>query len=395
MEIRNIGDMPPVAGKYVLVRDDFNVQIVDGKIADAFRIGQSLPTLRRLAASGARLVVIAHLGRPKDHEPELSLRPVAAELEKLLGRPVRFVGDCLRRDFLPGMNDGDVALLENLRYCPGEEKNDPIFAQRLAAGMDFYVNDAFAVSHRRHASVDAVARILPPFAGELLSRETAWLTRLLAAPKRPLVGLLGSGKVSSKVGVIKALAKLCDRLIVGGGIGTCFRIALGAPIKDMLWEPDLKDAVLEIMRDCGDKIILPVSKGVGREFRPDAARADKMLDDIAGGDIIMDEGPESVAAFEAAIGGAATVVWNGTVGMAEWQPNWSYGSFALARFVAGKTARGEIESIVGGGDTVAALEAAGVKDSMTYVSTGGGAFLEFIEGLPLPGIEAILNSQLN
>jgi phosphoglycerate kinase len=308
----------------------------------------------------------------------LLLLPLA--LEQLLGKPVLFVDDCLRRDFLPEMKNGDVTLLENLRYYPEEEKNDSDFARRLADGFDYYVNDAFAVSHREHASVDAVTGFLPSFAGELLANEIRHLSALTEKPKRPLVGIISGSKVSSKVGAVRALAKLCDRAIIAGGIGTSFRIAAGAAnISDMLYDPSLKDTILEIMKDYGDKITLPVSKGVAKEFARNAERTDKIFDAIAPGDVIMDEGPESIAAFEEVIDGAATVVWNGTVGMAEWQPVWSAGTFALARFIADKTAAGELESIIGGGDTAAALEAIGAKDKMTYVSTGGGAFLEFIE----------------
>ncbi|MDR3208832.1 MAG: phosphoglycerate kinase [Rickettsiales bacterium] len=390
MNIHTFDELGDISGKYVLVRDDFNVQIVDGKITDAFRIEQSLPTLRKLIAGGAKIAIIAHLGRPKEREPELSLAPIAMALEQLLGRPVAFVSDCLEKDFLSQMKNGDVALLENLRYYPGEEKNDLDFAQKLANGFDYYVNDAFAVSHRAHASVDAIAGFLPSFAGELLASEIATLANLMENPKRPLCGIIGGSKVSGKIGVIKALARLCDKVIVAGGIGTSFRITLGAKnIKDMLYDEKNKDVILDIMKEFGGKIVMPISKGVGNAFAPSAARADKLLGSILADDVIMDEGPESIFEYEKTIGGARTVVWNGTVGMAEWQPTWSVGTFALARFVANKTAAGELESVIGGGDTVAALEAADTKDKMTYVSTGGGAFLEFIEGIELPGIKAL------
>ncbi|MDR1027484.1 MAG: phosphoglycerate kinase, partial [Rickettsiales bacterium] len=248
MNIHTIEELPAVAGKYILLRDDFNVQIVDGVITDAFRIEQSLPTIRRLTAAGARVVIAAHLGRPEGVDPELSLRPVALTLEQLLGAPVLFVDDCLNRDFMPDMTNGGVAVLENLRFYPGEEKNDLDFSRKLAEGMDFYVNDAFAVSHRAHASVDAITGFLPSFAGELLAREVAELTRLTEAPARPLVGLISGSKVASKIGVIKALAKLCDRVIVSGVIGTTFRIMsgnapaglnLGGNVKDDINDPKI------------------------------------------------------------------------------------------------------------------------------------------------------------
>lgn len=391
MNIHAIEEMKDLAGKYILVRDDFNVQIVDGVITDAFRIEQSLPTIRRLAAAGARVVIMSHLGRPNGTaNPEFSLAPVAAALEQLLGRPVLFINDAIKKDFLPSMKNGDVALLENLRFHAGEEENDSAFAQRLADGFDYYVNDAFAVSHRAHASVDAVTNCLPSFAGELLASEIAALTKLIESPKRPLVGIISGSKVKSKVGVIKALAKICDRVICAGGIGTSFRIATGTlNNNESLYDESVAATILEIMNEYGGKIVLPESKGIGTAFAKDSPRVDKILSDIAPNDVILDEGPESVAAYERAIDGAKTVVWNGTIGMAEWQPIWSKGTFAIARYIADKTMAGELESIIGGGDTVAALEAIGVKDKMTYVSTGGGAFLEFIEGLPLPGIKAL------
>ncbi|MDR1071351.1 MAG: phosphoglycerate kinase, partial [Rickettsiales bacterium] len=390
MNMHTIEELGDVAGKYVLVRDDFNVQIVDGKITDAFRIEQSLPTLRKLISGGARVAIIAHLGRPNGIDPALSLAPVALALEQLLGRPVAFVPDCLDKNFLARMKNGGAALLENVRFYAGEETDDREFARKLADGFDYYVNDAFAVSHRAHASVDAVTGFLPSFAGDLLASEIAVLGGLMENPKRPLCGIISGNKVSSKIGAIRALAKLCDRVIVAGGIGTSFRIALGAAnISDMLYDEKNKPEVLEIMKEFGGKIALPLSKGVGKTFGKDAARTDKTIDAIESDDIIMDEGPESVLEYEKIIASSKTVVWNGAVGLAEWQPTWSAGTFALARFVADKTAAGGLESVIGGGDTVAALEAVGVKDKMTYVSTGGGAFLEFIEGADLPGIKAL------
>ncbi|MDR2268792.1 MAG: phosphoglycerate kinase [Rickettsiales bacterium] len=390
MNIHTLHELKNLTGKYVLLRDDFNVQIIGNAITDLFRIEQSLPTIRALSATGAKIVIMSHLGRPKGKEnPELSLCPVALALEQLLGKPVLFKTDCLGRDFLSEMKNGDVALLENLRFHSGEESNDLEFARKLADGFDYYVNDAFAVSHRAHASVEAITNYLPSFAGELLSSEIAALSNLMENPKRPLVGIIGGAKVASKIGVIKSLAKLCDKLIIAGGLGTSFRIANGGNARDQLYDPSLKAPILEIMKEYSDKIILPDSKGVGKTFDVSATRVDKMFDDILPDDIIMDEGPESIAIFKRAIDGAKTIVWNGTVGMAEWQPTWSAGTFALANFIANKTQSGELESVIGGGDTAAALEALGIKDKMSYVSTGGGAFLEFIEGLSLPGIKAL------
>jgi len=397
MKWHTVDELTDVRGRYVLVRDDFNVQIVDGRIMDAFRIGQSLPTIRYLTDGGARVVIACHRGRPQGRDMSLTTRPLALALEELLGRPVRFVEDCLSRDFLADMKNGDVALLENIRFYDGEEKNDADFAKGLAEGMDYYVNDAFAVSHRAHASVDAITNRLPSFAGKLLSSEVEHLSGVIENPRRPLVGIISGAKLSSKIGVIKVMAKLCDKLVLCGVIGTAFRVFsggapagldLGDNVKYDINDPAIKNTVEDILRDFGDKLVLPVDKGVAREFAPKAERRDKLLADIESGDIIMDEGPLSVRAFTAAVATAKTVVWNGTLGLAEWE-NWKSGSFALARFIADRTASGEMESIIGGGDTVTALEETNTKDKMTYVSTGGGAFLEFIQGFDLPGIRTL------
>ena len=398
MNIRTIDDLNDVLGKRVLIRCDFNVQIVDGKIMDAFRIEQSLPTIRRMIDAGAKVAIVSHFGRPKgERSAEFSLAPIARELESQLGRPVLFVGDCLNREFLADMKDGDVAVLENLRFHSGEESNDFEFAKSLAIGFECYVNDAFATSHRAHASIDAITKFLPSYGGLLLASEISALSALLENPKRPLVGIISSSKVKSKVGVIKAMAKLCDRVILGGGIGTGFHAALGATnivqeeanIERIAGDDEIKNFIIETMKEYGDKIVLPVSKGCAPVWEPNASRVDKKIGDILPGDIVMDEGPESVEEYKRVIAGAKTVVWNGTVGMAEWIPTWSVGTFALARFIAEKTSAGELESVIGGGDTVAALEYTNTKDKMTYVSTGGGAFLEFLEGREWPGIKAL------
>lgn len=387
MKLRTIENID-LRGKYVLLRDDFNVQIVDGKITDAFRIEQSMPTINKLRAAGARIAICAHLGRPKGtRNMEYTLAPIAEYMK------VPLIPDCLDREFMANMHDGDVVLLENVRFYPGEEANDPNFAQKLAAGFDIFVNDAFAVSHRAHASTVGVAEIIPSYAGDLLASEIEHLSAVMENPKRPLVSIVAGSKVSTKIGVLKALAKLSDTLIIGGALGTTFNYACGAKVGNSLYEADQRDTALEILEyakqnDCN--VLLPLDKGVAKEFARDAARTDKTFDEIADDDVILDAGRKTTERDIAAIEGAATVIWNGTVGMAEWMPTWSYGSFALARAMAAATRAGKIESIVGGGDTVAALEACGVKDDITYVSTGGGAFLEFIEGRTLPGI-AILS----
>jgi len=379
-----------VRGKFVLLRDDFNVQIVDGKITDAFRIEQSMPTINALRAAGAKIAICAHLGRPKGtRNMEYSLRPVAEYMD------IPLVPDCLDKDFMASMHDGDVVLLENVRFYEGEEKNDPAFAARLADGFDVFVNDAFAVSHRAHASTVGVAEILPSYAGTLLAGEIDNLTAVMSNPARPLLSIVAGSKVSTKIGVLKALAKLSDTLIIGGALGTTFKYALGCRVGNSLFEADQRDTALEILefaKSNNCRVMLPVDKGVAKEFRRDAERAEKNFEQMEDDDVIIDAGPETTARNIAAIDAAKTVIWNGTVGMAEWAPVWSVGSFAIAREIAKRTRMGELTSVVGGGDTVAALEACGVKNDITYVSTGGGAFLEFIEGRVLPGI-AILEEK--
>lgn len=389
MNLRTIDNID-LRNKFVLLRDDFNVQIVDGQITDAFRIQQSMPTINKLREKGAKIAICAHLGRPKGtRNMEFTLAPVAEYMK------IPLIPDCLDKDFLDTMKEGDVVLLENVRFYPGEEANDPAFAAELAKGFDVFVNDAFAVSHRAHASTVGVAEILPSYAGELLSSEIQHLSQVMENPKRPLLSIVAGSKISTKIGVLKALAKLSDMLIVGGALGTTFNYALGGKVGNSLYEADQKDTALEILEyakenDC--KVLLPLDKGVAKEFTRDAIRTNKNFNEIEDDDIIIDAGEETTARDVAAIKTAATVIWNGTVGMAEWMPTWSYGSFELAKAIAEQTKAGKLESIVGGGDTVAALEACGVKDDITYVSTGGGAFLEFIEGRTLPGI-AILEDK--
>ena len=386
MKLRTIDNLD-VRGKYVLLRDDFNVQIVDGKITDAFRIEQSMPTINALKNAGARIAIVAHLGRPKGtRNMEYTLKPVA----EYMGVPL--IPDCLDKSFLSDMKDGEVVLLENVRFYSGEEENDSDFAKKLADGFDLFVNDAFAVSHRAHASTVGVTEFLPSYAGKLLASEIEQLSAVMENPARPLVAIVAGSKVSTKIGVLKALARLADKLIIGGALGTTFDYATGAHVGNSLYEPDQKDTALEIMeyaRANNCKVFIPLDKGVGPEFSRDATRVDKTFDEITDDDVILDAGALTTARDVEVIKSAATVIWNGTVGMAEWMPTWSVGSFALARAIAEETRNGKMKSIVGGGDTVAALEACGVKDDISYVSTGGGAFLEFIEGRDLPGISAL------
>ena len=386
MKLRNFENLD-LRGKYVLLRDDFNVQILDGKITEAFRIERSMPTIERLQKMGARVAICSHLGRPKgERKMEFSLRGIAEYMHLPL------IDDCLDKGFMPQMHDGDVVLLENVRFYAGEEANDVEFSKMLANGFDVFINDAFAVSHRAHASTVGVTKFLPSYAGFLLQSEIDHLDKVMQNPKHPVLSIVAGSKVSTKIGVLRALAKLSDTLIIGGALGTTFNFALGSAVGNSLYEPDQKENALEILqfaRENNCRVLLPLDKGVGKEFTPTAARVDKDIDDIEPDDVIIDGGPKTAARDVAEIGKAATVIWNGTVGMAEWMPTWSVGSFAIARAIAENTRAGKLESIVGGGDTVAALDACGVMNDVTYASTGGGAFLEYIEGRELPGVMAV------
>ncbi len=386
MPIRKV-DYNSVHGKYVLLRDDFNVQIENGKITDTFRIDASQSTIKHLISNGARVVICAHLGRPKGKRDEaFSLRPIAEYMN------IPFVDDCLRKDFLSNMKNGDVVLMENLRFYIGEEENDDSFARELANGFDIYVNDAFAVSHRAAASLVGVTKYLPSFAGDLLVGEIENISRVLEKPEHPLVAFVGGAKVSSKIGVLKKLVTIADRVVVGGALGTTFNFAMGQPVGNSLYEPTMADTALEIMniaREHNCEILLPLDKGVGKVFDKNAKRENRDADEVKDDDVIIDDGDKTIARNSELLKDAKTVIWNGTFGMAEWGAVWGRASFALARDLAHYTKMGKIKSIVGGGETVAALDAIDVHGDMTYVSTGGGAFLEFIEGKELPGIKAL------
>lgn len=388
MKLRTIENLD-LRGKYVLLRDDFNVQIVDDVITEPFRIDESMPTINALRAGGARVAIVAHRGRPKgEKNMEYTLQPIADYMR------IKLIPDCLDKDFLPEMQDGDVVLLENVRFYAGEEQNDPTFSAELARGFDIFVNDAFAVSHRAHASTVGVAEILPSYAGKLLASEIEHLTDVMENPARPLLSIVAGSKVSTKIGVLKALAKLSDTLIIGGALGTTFNYATGARVGNSLYEADQRDTALEILeyaKQNNCNVLLPLDKGVAKTFERDAIRTNKDFTEIEDDDVIIDAGVQTTERDVAAIRDAKTVIWNGTVGMAEWAPTWSYGSFALANAIAEQTRADKLTSIVGGGDTVAALSACGVKNDITYVSTGGGAFLEFIEGRTLPGIAILEN----
>lgn len=387
MPIHNIKEID-VCGKYVLLRDDFNVQIVDGVITETFRISASMPTIKYLISKGARVVICSHLGRPDGKfVSDLSLRKIAEYMN------IPFVDDCKDKTFLKNMKNGDVVLLENLRFYKGEEENDDDFAKQLASGFDIYVNDAFAVSHRAAASTVGVTKYLPSFAGLLLQQEIENISRVMKNPNRPLVAFVGGGKVSTKIGVLKKLVSITDKIVIGGAMGTTFNFALGLPVGNSLYEPDMANVALDIIKLAKEnncEILLPLDKGVGKTFSKDAMRVNRDVNDIHDDDIIMDDGDKTISRNKEILKNAKTVIWNGTFGLAEWGERWGRASFEFAQDLAHFTKIGKIESVVGGGDTVAALNDSGVFDDMTYVSTGGGAFLEFIEGKKLPGIVALM-----
>jgi len=386
MTIRKV-DYDSVRGKYVLLRDDLNVQIENGKIVDSFRIDASMPTIKHLISNGARVVICAHLGRPGGRRDEaLSLRPIAEYMN------IPFIDDCLNRDFLSDMKNGDVVLMENLRFYVGEEENDDAFAKKLADGLDMYVNDAFAVSHRAAASLVGVTKYLPSFAGDLLMGEIENISRVMEKPEHPFIAFVGGAKVSTKIGVLKKLVSIADTVVVGGALGTTFNFALGMPVGNSLCEPTMADVALDIIKTATEnncEVLVPLDKGVGKVFDKNARRENRDVNDIHDDDVIIDDGDKTIERNSELLKNAKTVVWNGTFGMAEWGDVWGKSSFALARDLAHYTKMGKIKSVVGGGETVAALDAIDVHNDMTYVSTGGGAFLEFIEGKELPGIAAL------
>jgi phosphoglycerate kinase len=384
-----------LSNKRVLVRADLNVPVRDGKVTDATRLERLLPGLRELAARGARVVVISHFGRPKGGpDRQYSLKPVADKLGELLGRPVVFAEDCVGEPAertVAALPPDHIAVLENLRFHPGEEKNDPAFAQRLAALGDIYVNDAFSTAHRAHASTEAIARLLPAYAGPLLMEEINALGSVLDNPVRPTAAIIGGAKVSTKIPLLTNLAAKVDKLIIGGGMANTFFLAEGVEIGRSLAERDHTKTALEIMhaaksRHC--EVILPHDVVVAGKFEAGASSRVVPTLETPADQMILDVGPKTVTHYTDVIGACKTLLWNGPLGAFEVAP-FGEGTFALAREAAKLTRAGKLTSVAGGGDTVAALNAAGVTADFSYVSTAGGAFLEWLEGRTLPGIAAL------
>lgn len=393
MDKKTVRDVD-VKGKRVLVRVDFNVpQDEAGRVTDDTRIRAALPTIEYLKQHGARVILGSHLGRPKGKVVEsMRLDPVAERLQSLLGQPVRKLNEAVGpqvQEAVKAIQPGQVVLLENLRFYKGEEDNDPEFARQLASLADLYVNDAFGTAHRAHASTEGVAHYLPAVAGFLMAKEIDFLSKALESPARPFVAILGGAKVSDKIAVIENLLPKVDKLLIGGGMANTFLLAQGHEVGDSLVEQDKVGVARELLARGKEKLVLPVDVVIADAFKVDANRQVVPINAVPAGWRIMDIGPQTVDRFAKALAGARTVVWNGPMGVFEFEP-FAAGTMAVAHAVA--DLRGAT-TIVGGGDSVAAVEAAGVADRISHISTGGGASLEFLEGKVLPGVAILEDSR--
>jgi phosphoglycerate kinase len=391
---RTLDDLD-VAKKRVLLRADLNVPVNDGQVTDATRIERLAPTIEALIGKGARVVVMSHFGRPKGVDPAQSLRPLVEPLSRAIGgRPVHFAADCIGPEaerVVAALKPGEVALLENLRFHPGEEANDPVFAGRLALLGDAYVDDAFSAAHRAHASIAALAHLLPAAAGRNMQAELEALGAALDHPERPVMALVGGAKVSTKLDLLKFISGKVDKLAIGGAMANTFLFAQGQPVGRSLCERDLADtarAVLGQAKERGCEIILPEDAVTAEKLEPGVVTRAVGVNAVPPTAMILDIGPASVARIAAALEASKTLVWNGPVGAFE-TPPFDRATIAIARKVADLTRAGKLMSVAGGGDTVAALALAGVTDDLTYVSTAGGAFLEWLEGRELPGVAAL------
>ena len=390
-------DTADLAGKRALVRVDINVPMADGQVTDDTRLRAVLPTVAKLRAGGAKVILLAHFDRPKGKRvPEMSLAPLAAPLADLIGAPVAFAGDCVGPDAkaaVDAMRDGDVLLLENTRFHAGEEKNDPDFAKALAANGDLYVNDAFSAAHRAHASTEGLARLLPAYAGEQMRLELTALDKALGDPERPVLGIVGGSKVSTKLDLLRNLVTKLDKLAIGGGMANTFLYAQGHDVGSSYCEKELAETAREIIRLAGQhncKLFLPIDIVVAEKLAPGAAARVRALGAIADEERILDAGPETVERLCRAMANSKTLIWNGPLGVFEIPP-FDKGTVAAARYAADLAKAGKLVAVAGGGDTVAALNAAGCADDFTFVSTAGGAFLEWMEGKELPGVAALTN----
>ena len=387
-------DHADVKGKRVLMRVDLNVPVENGVVSDATRIERMAPSITELAGKGAKVILLSHFGRPKGPNPKDSLKPVAAELAHILKRPIKFVPDCIgeaAERAVAAMHPGDIVCLENTRFHPGEEKNDPAFIEALARLGDIYVNDAFSVSHRAHASTEGLSHLLPAFAGRTLQAELEAFEKVLDRPARPLVAIVGGAKISTKLDLLGHLLAKVDVLIIGGAMANTFLIAQGRQVGRSLVERDLVDTAQKIMdqaKAAKREIVLPVDAVVAEKFEAHAPSRAVDVGKVGAADMILDIGPKSVAQAVSVLARAKTLVWNGPFGAFEMEP-FDNGTVEVAEAAAELTAAGKLVSVAGGGDTVAALNLAGVTGRFTYVSTAGGAFLEWLEGKPLPGVEVL------
>jgi phosphoglycerate kinase len=394
MTFRTLDDLD-VTGKRVLVRADLNVPMADGKVTDRLRIVRQAPTIRELAEKGARVIVLSHFDRPKGKVvPSMSLKPLAEPLAQEIGRPVAFAEDCIgpkAEAAVAALKDGQVLLLENTRFHKGEEENDPAMAKELAALGDIFVNDAFSAAHRAHASTEGVARLLPNAAGRSMQAELTHLQKALGNPERPLMAVVGGAKVSTKIELLENLVKRVETLVIGGAMANTFLAAQGVAVGKSLYEADhLETArkVIHMATESGAAVLLPVDVVVAREFKAGARNRTVPVAQIGADEMVLDVGEKSIAEFQNRLNTTRTLVWNGPLGAFETRP-FDRGTVAAAQMVASRTRTGQLLSVAGGGDTVAALAHAGVEDGFTYVSTAGGAFLEWLEGKQLPGVEAL------
>jgi len=392
---RTLDDAGDIRGKRVLLRVDLNVPVRDGAVIDATRIERVAPTIRELSDRGAKVALFAHFERPKGKRvPEMSLAPIAAAVAEVVGRPVGFLDDCIGSEAesaIARLGDGGVVLLENTRFHKGEEENDPAFAAALAKLGDIYVNDAFSAAHRAHASTEGIARLLPAYAGRAMQQELEALEQALARPQRPVLAIVGGAKVSTKLDLLANLLSKVDALVIGGAMANTFLAAKGVEVGRSLQEPDLAATARQIMQQAADRgtgIILPSDVLVARELKPHAAAQTVTLDRVSKDAMILDTGGETVRIIQAWIDQAKTLVWNGPLGAFE-TPPFDRATVEAARHAARRTREGHLLSVAGGGDTVAALNHAGVAADFSYVSTAGGAFLEWLEGKELPGVQAL------
>jgi len=392
---RTLDDLPDLKGKRVLVRVDLNLPMADGKVTDDTRIRAAAPTVKEVADKGGRAILLAHFGRPKEGpEARYSLKQVVPAVAAVIGRPVAFAEDCIgpaAEAAVAAMRDGDILVLENTRFHSGEEKNQPDFADQLARLGDIYVNDAFSAAHRAHASTEGLAHRLPAFAGRSMQAELQALDAALGDPKRPVVAIVGGAKVSTKIDLLENLLAKVDALVIGGGMGNTFLLAEGIEVGRSLAEPELADTARRIIAAAagsGCTLVLPDDVIVAPALEPGVATETVARDAVPGNEMILDVGPRTTAAVNDWIDKAATLVWNGPLGAFETAP-FDLATLAVARHAAERTGAGKLLSVAGGGDTVAALHRAGVVERFSFVSTAGGAFLEWMEGKALPGVEAL------